>query len=99
MLAVEGYRDDIVHRAGHRVPLQLLYGLAHNPEPLPDGVQPWEMLFTFEEARDRLRDVFGAWLARDEVLEPVFALYFGTLYRRNSLSATNSSWRVVSRTF
>jgi hypothetical protein len=41
------------------------------------------MLFTFSEARDRLPDVLGAWVARHDLLEPVFALYFGTLYNPN----------------
>jgi hypothetical protein len=80
LLAVDGHRDDVVDKAGHRIPLQLLYPIAHNPEPSQQGVQPWEMLFTYREARDRLADVFGAWLAHHDVLEPVFALYFGTLY-------------------
>jgi len=80
VLAVDGYRDDVVDQAGKRIPLQVLYPVARNPEPSARGVKPWEMLFTFGEARDRIAEVLGAWLDHHDLLEPVFALYFGTLY-------------------
>jgi hypothetical protein len=83
VLAVDGYRDDIVDKQGHRIPLQVLYPIAHNPEPPTRTVQPWEMLFTYAEACHRLPAVLGAWLAHHDLLEPVFALYFGTLYNPN----------------
>jgi ApeA N-terminal domain 1 len=80
VLAVDGYRDDVVDKAGRRIPLQVLYPVARNPEPSARGVQPREMLFTFGEARDRIAEVLGAWLDHHALLDPVFALYFGTLY-------------------
>jgi ApeA N-terminal domain 1 len=61
----------------------VLYPIAHNPEPPTRTVQPWEMLFTYAEACHRLPAVLGAWLAHHDLLEPVFALYFGTLYNPN----------------
>lgn len=79
MLTVEGYRDEVVDEQGHRKPLQVLYSVAPNPEPSARGVQPRQMLFTFIEARDRFAEVLGAWLDHHDLLEPVFALYFGTL--------------------
>jgi hypothetical protein len=80
VLAVDGYRDDVVDQAGHRIPLQVLYPVARNPELSTRRVQRWEMLFTFDEARDRIAEVLGAWLDHHDLLDPVFALYFGTLY-------------------
>jgi hypothetical protein len=80
VLAVDAYRDDVVDEQGHRKPLQMLYSVARNPEPLARGVQPRQMLFTFAEVHDRFAEVLGAWLEHHELLEPVFALYFGTLY-------------------
>ena len=80
LLAVDGYHDDVRYQNGGRKPLQVLYSVARNPEPSPRAVQPQEMLFTFVEVRDRFADVLAAWFDHHERLEPVFALYFGTLY-------------------
>ena len=51
-----------------------------NPEPTQRGTLPWEILFAFGCVRDYLGDVLAAWLARHDLYEPVFGLYFGTLY-------------------
>jgi hypothetical protein len=83
VLAVDGYRDDVVDEQGHRKPLQMLYSVARNPEPSDRSLQPRQMLFTFGEARDRFAEVLGAWFDHHELLEPVFALYFGTLYNQS----------------
>lgn len=79
LLEVDGYRE-AVDQHESRKPLRILYPAAHNPEPSARAVQPHQMLFTFVEARDRFAEVLGAWLDHHELLQPVFALYFGTLY-------------------
>jgi hypothetical protein len=84
VLAVDAYRDDLVDQAGDRLPLHVFYPLPHNPEPSARRAYPWELLFNFAQARDRLPDVLSRWLAHQDLFEPVFGLYFGTLYNPSS---------------
>lgn len=80
VLAVDGYRDNVVDQRGHRQRLQELYEIARNPDPSGRAIQPHQMLFTFVEVRDRFAEALAAWFDHHELLEPVFALYFGTRY-------------------
>ena len=80
VLAVKAYRDDLVDGAPHRMMLDLFYGVPFNPEPPQRGSLPWEILFTFGRVREHLGDVLTAWLDQQDLYEPVFGLYFGTLY-------------------
>lgn len=80
VLAVDAYRDDLVDKTGHRITLHLFYGVPFNPEPPKRGTHPWEILFTFKRVREHLGDVLTAWLDHHDLYEPVFGLYFGTLY-------------------
>jgi hypothetical protein len=80
ILAVDAYRDDLVDRTGHRITLHLFYGVPFNPEPPTRGTLQWEILFTFERVREHFGDVLTAWLDHHDLYEPVFGLYFGTLY-------------------
>ena len=84
VLAVDVYRDDIVDPGGYRLPLHVFYALPRNPEPSSRGVNPWELLFSLQQVRDRLPDVLSRWLAHQDLYEPVFGLYFGTLYNPSS---------------
>lgn len=77
LLAVQGYRVG-VDQSEDRTPLRVLYMPARNPEPSTRPPAAREMLFTFAETRDRLAEILGAWLEHHELLDPVFALYFGT---------------------
>ena len=47
-------------------------------EPIP----PYKMLFTYKEIADKFPEYLATWMSKAEVLEPVFNLYFGTLYNR-----------------
>jgi hypothetical protein len=80
ILAVDAYRDDLVDRTGHRITLHLFYGIPFNPEPPKRGTLPWEILFTFGRVREHLGATLTAWLEHHDLYEPVFGLYFGTLY-------------------
>jgi hypothetical protein len=80
IIAVDAYRDDIVDKAGNRIALHLFYGVPFNPEPPTRGTLPWEILFTFDRVRGHLGEVLTAWMAHHDLYEPVFGLYFGTLY-------------------
>lgn len=65
--------------AESRRPVELLWQIPHNPEPPKKAREPWEMLFTLAEIPDASK-VLRRWMARQDRLEPVFNLYFGTLY-------------------
>jgi hypothetical protein len=85
ILAVDGYPAPSEHADGDEDPeprerVEILYPVARNPDPPERGVFPWEILFTFGQTRGRLAEVLSAWFGQHELLEPVFALYFGTLY-------------------
>src|SRR5918996_2442885 len=84
VLAVDAYREDIVDPAGHRLPLHVFYPLPRNPEQSSRGVNPWELLFNLQQVRDRIPEVLSRWLAHQDLYEPVFGLYFGTLYNPSS---------------
>ncbi len=61
-------------------PTELYWEIPHNPEPPGRTRHPREMLFTLKEAEPDASTVIKKWLARQDRLEPVFNLYFGTLY-------------------
>jgi len=84
VLAVDAYCDDLVDPAGYRLPLHVFYALSRNPEPSSRGVNPRGLLFNLQQVRDRLPDVLNRWLAHQDLYEPVFGLYFGTLYDPSS---------------
>jgi len=44
---------------------------------------PQEMLFTLQHVSQRFEDVLKQWFDSAQFLEPVFNLYFGTLYNRD----------------
>lgn len=61
-------------------PIEIYWEIPHNPEP-PEGERDRrEMLFTLAEADPDASTVIKRWLARQDHLEPVFNLYFGTVY-------------------
>jgi len=46
----------------------------------PKTIAPYKMLFTFKEIADRFEYFANNWFKKAEVLEPVYDLYFATLY-------------------
>ena len=81
ILAVTGYQDDFVRDgSGAHLPIQVLWGIPHNPDPPGRELHPSEMLFTLPEATPDLSRVMRSWLAKQERLRPVFNLFFGTRF-------------------
>lgn len=80
LLSVKGYRDDLLQGSGSRRPIEVIWELPHNPDPPERALHPAEMLFTLPEVMPSISDALSAWLARHDVLGPVFNLYFGMLY-------------------
>jgi hypothetical protein len=81
VLSVAGFKDDLfVRKTAMRQRIEMLWQIPHNPEPSGSRLLPHEMLFTLPEAQPSISAVMRAWIARQELLRPVFNLYFGMLY-------------------
>jgi hypothetical protein len=81
LLAVTGYKDDLLNPASKRPePVEVLYETPNNPDPPHRDLHPTEMMFTLSEAKPSISEVLRAWFSRQEILRPVFNLYFGALY-------------------
>lgn len=73
--------DPFTRLRPQKMNVEVLYRLAGLPE---DGrnLHPLEMLFTLADTGPRIETVLQRWFARQEVLRPVFDLYFGAVYNR-----------------
>lgn len=79
--SVAGFKDG--HKLGSSnslSPIDLYWEISHNPDPPESARDPREMLFTLNQVEPDASTVIKRWLARQDRLEPVFNLYFGTLY-------------------
>ena len=78
--AGEGHGSDAEQ---HRpIGVNIFYPLPHVPEV--KEAHPAEMLFTLADARDRFAQLVENWFAKQELLRPVFDLYFGAIYNRRA---------------
>jgi hypothetical protein len=57
----------------------ILYKMEHLPD-LSKKIRPFDMLFSFGDILDNFEKCLRNWFAKSEVLQPVYDLYFGTLY-------------------
>jgi hypothetical protein len=62
--------------------VNVFYQLPNVPEV--KETHPAEMLFTLADARDRFPQLVENWFAKQELLRPVFDLYFGAIYNRHA---------------
>jgi hypothetical protein len=84
VLSVSGYQDDYKREGSSSLrPIQLYWQIPHNPEPSDKSRDISEMLFTLEEAKPEMSTAMGKWFLKQARLEPVFNLFFGTLYHPN----------------
>jgi len=89
-LTITGYRlppsdaepDPRTGREPHKTKLDIFYRLHDIPET--KNVHPAQMLFTFADTRERLATLLGNWFAKQDLLRPVFDLYFGAIYNRHA---------------
>jgi ApeA N-terminal domain 1 len=87
VLALTGFQDDHLRPGStSRQPIELLWEIPHNPESPARPRHPIEMFFTLPEAMPGISDVMKAWFARQDLLKPVFNLYFGMLYHPSMYS-------------
>lgn len=75
-------RDELTGLEPRKQSIRLYYRLAHVSEE--KEMHPAQMLFTLVDARDRLQALLDAWFSKRTPLAPVFDLYFGALYNRQS---------------
>lgn len=61
-------------------PIQLYWQIPHNPERPAVGRRRDEMLVPLPEARPDITTVMRRWLRRQRRMEPVFNLFFGSIY-------------------
>lgn len=79
--SVTGFLDTYTHsKTDIPRPIEIYWSIPHNPEPPEDPRHPLQMLFTLPEADPDPSVVLKRWIQRQNRLEPVFNLYFGTLY-------------------
>lgn len=81
ILSATGYQDDFVREKSEtHIPIRLLWQIPHNPDPPTGSREPREMLFTLPAATPDIAQVMRRWFAKQERLEPVFNLFFGSRY-------------------
>lgn len=79
--SVTGFQDSYTHHGTDLPrPIELHWGIPHNPEPPEDFSHPAHMLFTLADADPDPSALLQRWIERQDRLEPVFNLYFGALY-------------------
>jgi len=61
------------------VDVKVFYPSVEVPGP-KKALHPYWMLFTFAAIRGKFDKYFGNWVAKEKLLEPVYELYFPTLY-------------------
>jgi hypothetical protein len=87
VLSVTGYQDDYAdERTKLPIPIELFWGIPHNPDPPEKPRDPREMLFTLPEASPDISKVMRSWFAKQARLRPVFNLFFGMLYHPDMYS-------------
>jgi hypothetical protein len=81
ILSVTGYLNDYTHgNTSFPRPIEMYWQIPHNPEPPTRRRHFTEMLFTLDETQTEMSSVLKRWFRRQPHLEPVFNLFFGTLY-------------------
>lgn len=81
-LAIEGIAEvnkEIIKDKAYYPPVEIFYELPDTPK-VPKRLLPFDMLFTFKDISDRFETFLGNWFKKADLLEPVYALYFATLY-------------------
>lgn len=61
-------------------PIEIFYRLTNISTTVSKTLLPLDMLFSFRDISDRFEGFLKNWFGKAELLEPVYDLYFGTLY-------------------
>ena len=88
-LKIEGFTDLRIETLSDgkkfHVPVEIYYPVAARV-PKPSKIHPSEMLFDLSWVETRIQDLVQNWISRSETLQPVYDLYFSTLYNPNVYS-------------
>ena len=60
-------------------PVDIFYAVPYTLD-ISKTIPPFDMLFTFRDINDQFEQFLKKWLEKVDLLEPVYNLYFGTLY-------------------
>jgi len=74
--------DAFTGAPARKLKINLFYRLSH--VPVVKELHPAQMLFSLADAGDRFGELLQSWFAKQEVLRPVFDLYFGAIYNRHA---------------
>lgn len=80
ILSVIGLQNYLRERPKVPMPIELLWGIPHNPDPPKKARLPHEMFFTMPDASPDISTVMKHWFAKQARLRPVFNLFFGIRY-------------------
>jgi hypothetical protein len=82
-LRIEGFTDTKIEKLTSgkedHVPIGVYYPVAARISK-PSKVHPSNMLFNLSLVEARIQDLVQKWISRSEILQPVYNLYFSTLY-------------------
>ncbi len=81
-LAIDGITEENREMINDKNPyprVEIFYTLPDIPQS-PKTLHPSDMLFTFEDISSRFDSFLRNWFEKVDLLEPVYDLYFGTLY-------------------
>jgi len=78
-LTIEGTTEVGETVKSERTPVGVFYSPKNIPK-VTKTLLPFEMLFTFKDIKAKFGVLLNNWFEKAELLEPVYGLYFGTLY-------------------
>jgi len=81
-LTIEGITEvnkEMINDKLYNPPVEIYYKLPDIPKA-PKTLHPFDMLFAFKDISDRFEVFLKNWFEKADLLEPVYNLYFGTLY-------------------
>ena len=88
-LKIEGFTDlkieSLPNSKDFHVPVEIYYPVAARVTK-PPKIHPSDMLFDLSLVETRIEDLMQRWVGRSEILQPVYDLYFSTIYNPNVYS-------------
>jgi len=76
---INAYKTKLLDRRIAYNDILIFYSIKNLPD-LSKKLHPFDMLFSFRDISDNFGKYLENWFAKSEILQPVYDLYFGTLY-------------------
>jgi hypothetical protein len=74
-----GVNKEMIEDKVNYPPVEIFYRLSDIPKS-HKPLHPFDMLFTFKDISNSFESFLRNWFEKEDLLEPVYNLYFGTLY-------------------